>query len=266
MERVNDTFLLIGRLLMAALFLTCGHSQGLAGYGGGLRPSTLPNWGYPIRRSSAVVAVAIEVLVPIALIIGLSRASPRCCSSHSSLSQPHWRTGSGNFPGGMTRARTEQLPQERRPHRRTVVLLRQRAGRLLLGRPWRRSRHGRAAVPAQWQAKKQCQTRGRGSDTKAQGAPRGIRCQTPEGLTPPAAATTCPSCPSPSRAVVELVSQRQAGAVYRRSRSCLTYSFTSKFSLSSSVNRYSSRRNQLLCSRVSTPAPTKYPLSVRSNE
>ena len=70
MERVNDTFLLVGRLLMASLFLTAGISQGPAGVRRGFSKYSA-RWACPIRRSSEWSAVAIEVLVPIALILGL---------------------------------------------------------------------------------------------------------------------------------------------------------------------------------------------------
>lgn len=70
MERVNDTFLLVGRLLMASLFLTAGIPKVLQGYGGGFA-KYLGMMGVPYPEIVGVVAVAIEVLVPIALILGL---------------------------------------------------------------------------------------------------------------------------------------------------------------------------------------------------
>ncbi len=70
MERVNDTFLLVGRLLMASLFLTAGIPKVLQGYGGGFA-KYLGMLGVPNPEIVGVVAVAIEVLVPIALILGL---------------------------------------------------------------------------------------------------------------------------------------------------------------------------------------------------
>lgn len=70
MERVNDTFLLIGRLLMAALFLTAGIPKAMQGYGGGFA-GYLGTLGVPYPEIVGVVAVAIEVLVPIALILGV---------------------------------------------------------------------------------------------------------------------------------------------------------------------------------------------------
>jgi putative oxidoreductase len=69
MERVNDTFLLIGRLLIAALFLTSGIPKMLQGYGGAFA-QYLGRMGVPYPEIVGVVAVGIEVLVPIALIVG----------------------------------------------------------------------------------------------------------------------------------------------------------------------------------------------------
>jgi putative oxidoreductase len=79
MERVNDTFLLIGRLLMAALFLVSGVPKLLGlisrdgafggSYAGFLQAVT--NSGLPYPEVWALVGVAIEVLVPIALILGV---------------------------------------------------------------------------------------------------------------------------------------------------------------------------------------------------
>jgi putative oxidoreductase len=70
MERVNDTFLLIGRLLIAALFLTSGIPKALQGYGGAFA-QYLAKLGIPYAEIVGVVAVAIEVIVPILLILGL---------------------------------------------------------------------------------------------------------------------------------------------------------------------------------------------------
>jgi putative oxidoreductase len=70
MERVNDTFLLVGRLLVAALFLTAGIPKVLQGYGGGFA-QYLAGLGVPYADIMGIVAVAIEVLVPIALILGI---------------------------------------------------------------------------------------------------------------------------------------------------------------------------------------------------
>jgi putative oxidoreductase len=70
MARVNDTFLLIGRLLIASLFLTVGIPKVLQGYGGAFAQG-LARMGLPYPEILGVVAVAIEVLVPIALILGI---------------------------------------------------------------------------------------------------------------------------------------------------------------------------------------------------
>jgi putative oxidoreductase len=70
MERLNDTFLLIGRLLMASLFLSAGIPKLLQGYGGGFS-KYLGMLGVPYPEIIGIVAVAIEVLVPIALILGV---------------------------------------------------------------------------------------------------------------------------------------------------------------------------------------------------
>jgi len=70
MERVQDTFLLIGRLLMAALFLTSGIPKALQGYGGGFA-KWLGTLGVPYSEVVGAVAVGIEVIVPIALILGV---------------------------------------------------------------------------------------------------------------------------------------------------------------------------------------------------
>jgi putative oxidoreductase len=70
MERVNDSLLLLGRLLMASLFLTGGIPRALEGYGGGFA-KYLRGLGVPYPEIVGVVAVAVMVLVPIALILGL---------------------------------------------------------------------------------------------------------------------------------------------------------------------------------------------------
>jgi putative oxidoreductase len=70
MERVNDAALLLGRLLMAALFLVAGAPKVLQGYGGGFA-QYLGSLGVPYPEIVGVIAVAIEVLVPVALILGL---------------------------------------------------------------------------------------------------------------------------------------------------------------------------------------------------
>jgi putative oxidoreductase len=69
-DRLNDTALLVGRLLMASLFLTAGIPKALQGYGGGFA-QYLGSQGVPYPEIVGAVAVAIEVLVPIALILGL---------------------------------------------------------------------------------------------------------------------------------------------------------------------------------------------------
>jgi putative oxidoreductase len=70
MDRVNDTFLLIGRLLIAALFLSAGIPKAMQGYGGGFA-NYLGSLGVPYAEIVGVIAVAVEVLVPVALILGL---------------------------------------------------------------------------------------------------------------------------------------------------------------------------------------------------
>ena len=68
MERTNDAVLLLGRLLMAALFLPSGISKltHFAGFS-----HSLLDKGLPYADLWAVAAVAIEVLGPIALIVGI---------------------------------------------------------------------------------------------------------------------------------------------------------------------------------------------------
>jgi putative oxidoreductase len=70
MERVNDTFLLVGRCMMALLFLWFSIPKAMQGYGGGFS-KYLGMLGVPYPEIVGIVAVAIEVLVPIALILGL---------------------------------------------------------------------------------------------------------------------------------------------------------------------------------------------------
>jgi putative oxidoreductase len=70
MERLNDTVLLVGRLLMASLFLTAGIPKAMQGYGGAFAQG-LGKMGVPYPEIMGVVAVGIEVLVPVALILGL---------------------------------------------------------------------------------------------------------------------------------------------------------------------------------------------------
>jgi putative oxidoreductase len=75
MERVNDTFLLFGRLLMAALFLSAGIPKVIGYinrdqvYGGFLQ--SIANSGLPYPEVWALVGIGIEVLVPIALVLGI---------------------------------------------------------------------------------------------------------------------------------------------------------------------------------------------------
>lgn len=67
MDRVNDALLLVGRLLMAALFLPSGISKAL-----NFAPfaTSLADKGLPYAEAWAGAAVAIEILGPIALILG----------------------------------------------------------------------------------------------------------------------------------------------------------------------------------------------------
>ena len=71
MQQVNDAFLLLGRLLLAALFLPSGISKAM---GFGAFAASLASKGLPYSEAWAAAAVAIEVLGPIALILG---AAPR---------------------------------------------------------------------------------------------------------------------------------------------------------------------------------------------
>ena len=70
MERKNDALLLLGRLLLATLFLPSGIGKLLEFQTFAARPSlqALPFGG----TAWAAAAVAIEVLVPIALILGFA--------------------------------------------------------------------------------------------------------------------------------------------------------------------------------------------------
>jgi len=74
MNRINDTATLVGRLLFAVLFLPAGisKSMGFAAFS-----ASLAGKGLPYADAWAAVAVAIEVLAPIALILG---AAPRSTS------------------------------------------------------------------------------------------------------------------------------------------------------------------------------------------
>src|SRR5947207_8202843 len=67
MDRANDLMLLLGRLLMAALFLPSGITK-LMGFSG--FAASLATKGLPYPEAWAAAAVAIEVLGPIALILG----------------------------------------------------------------------------------------------------------------------------------------------------------------------------------------------------
>jgi putative oxidoreductase len=68
MDRVSDALLLVGRLLMAALFLPSGIGKAM-----NFAPfaSSLADNGLPYAEAWAAAAVAIEILGPIALILGL---------------------------------------------------------------------------------------------------------------------------------------------------------------------------------------------------
>lgn len=68
MERAQDLSLLLGRLLMAVLFLPSGIRKAL-GFQGFV--STLGERGLPYPEVWALAAIAIEVLAPIALIAGV---------------------------------------------------------------------------------------------------------------------------------------------------------------------------------------------------
>lgn len=68
MDRVQDTGLLVGRVLMAALFLISGIPKAV-GYPGFAK--YLAGHGLPYPEVLAIVGIAIEVLVPIALILGV---------------------------------------------------------------------------------------------------------------------------------------------------------------------------------------------------
>ena len=67
---MNDLFLLVGRLMMAALFLAAGIPKALQGYGGGFA-QYLGKMGVPFPEIVGIGAVAVEVLVPVALILGI---------------------------------------------------------------------------------------------------------------------------------------------------------------------------------------------------
>src|SRR6476661_4097808 len=67
MDRANDLALLLGRLLMAALFLPSGITK-LLGFSG--FAASLATKGLPYPEVWAAAAIAIEVLGPIALALG----------------------------------------------------------------------------------------------------------------------------------------------------------------------------------------------------
>lgn len=68
MQNVNDATLLLGRLLLAAVFLPSGISKA---FGFGAFSASLATKGLPNAEAWAAAAVAIEVLGPIALILGI---------------------------------------------------------------------------------------------------------------------------------------------------------------------------------------------------
>ena len=71
MERVNDLFLLVGRLLDGVAVSDGRHSPRSTGLWGSLRTVPRQAGGALSRDTWRVVAVAIEVLGPIALILGV---------------------------------------------------------------------------------------------------------------------------------------------------------------------------------------------------
>ena len=68
MHQVNDAFVLLGRLFLAALFLPSGISKAM---GFSTFAASLAAKGLPYSEVWAAAAVAIEVLGPIALILGV---------------------------------------------------------------------------------------------------------------------------------------------------------------------------------------------------
>ena len=77
MNRINDVALLVGRLLFAALFLPAGISTAI---GFAAFSTSLAGKGLAYADAWAVAAIAIEVLAPIALILGVAPRS----TAHSS--------------------------------------------------------------------------------------------------------------------------------------------------------------------------------------
>lgn len=69
MHQVNDAALLFGRLLLAALFLPSGISKAM---GFDAFAGSLASKGLPYSEAWAAAAVAIEVLGPLALILGIA--------------------------------------------------------------------------------------------------------------------------------------------------------------------------------------------------
>ncbi|HEX5957256.1 MAG TPA: DoxX family protein [Hyphomicrobiaceae bacterium] len=70
MERVNDAALLVGRLMMAALFLSAGIPKAIGFASGGFAQG-LGNMGVPFPEIVAPIAIAVEVLAPVALVLGI---------------------------------------------------------------------------------------------------------------------------------------------------------------------------------------------------
>jgi len=68
MQQVNDAFLLLGRLFLAALFLPSGISKAM---GFSAFAASLATKGLPYSEAWAAAAAAIEILGPIALILGV---------------------------------------------------------------------------------------------------------------------------------------------------------------------------------------------------
>jgi putative oxidoreductase len=69
MQQVNEAFLLLGRLFLAALFLPSGINKAL---GFGAFAGSLASKGLPYSEAWAAAAIAIEVLAPVALILGVA--------------------------------------------------------------------------------------------------------------------------------------------------------------------------------------------------
>lgn len=66
-QAMQSPFSLIGRLLLAALFLPAGLSK-IGGFDGTV--GYIASAGLPMPQLAAVVAIAVEVLAPTALILG----------------------------------------------------------------------------------------------------------------------------------------------------------------------------------------------------